>query len=167
MDGAIEAGNWGAVGALAAILASEGMGGTPQQRYTPSQSSRSSGDSSRESPDSTGGGGSSSAAAAAAASAADIDKLVEAGDWQGLVLAAARFEANRFNEADQTVVSATSASSRWTGSATSATTPRSMGMTTEGSATSFRSQAEIRADVDALVRRVVPEDADNVEEMGW
>ena len=160
LDSAIEAGDWGQVGALAAVLASEGNFSPPpasakRNRGTVNLSSSNS--NSSKSRDSTAGQGSIDHKRTA-----EIDKLVETGDWQGVVLAAARFEADQSLEDGSH-----SASSRWTGSATSATTPRSMGTSNQSSkgASSGRGQEEVRAEVEALVRRVVPEEADNVDEM--
>ena len=159
IDNAIEAGNWGQVGALAAVLASQGHG-SPPERKTPRNAA---GVSASRSADSSGASGSPSLDQARAV---EIDKLVEAGDWQGVVLAAARFEADQTFDGESFSASA-SQSSRWTGSATSATTPRSMATTDQSASniSSQRGQEEIRAEVEALVRRVVPEEADNIDEM--
>ena len=49
----------------------------------------------------------------------EIDKLVKSGDWQGVVLAAARFEADQtFDGESSFLASSASWSSQWTGSAT-------------------------------------------------
>jgi len=172
LDNAIEAGNWGHVGALAAVLASQGHGS--HRRSSPTNAANISMTKSTDG-DSTGNSGSRSSSSMVGASldqarAVEIDKLVEAGDWQGVVLAAARFEADQtFDGESSFSASGTSqSSSRWTGSATSATTPRSMATTDRTSASNLssqRGQAEIRAEVEALVRRVVPEEADNIDEM--
>lgn len=165
LDSAIEAGDWGRVGALAAVLASDGNFSPPPpsaaKRDRSSVNLSSSNSFSSKSRDSTAGQGSIDHKRAA-----EIDRLVETGDWQGVVLAAARFEADQSLE-DGSHSASASQSSRWTGSATSATTPRSMGTSNQSSkgASSGRGQEEIRAEVEALVRRVVPEEADNVEEM--
>lgn len=162
LDNAIESGNWGAVGALAAILASEGRG-VPLEKKNKSVSSI-------KSEDSTGRssrGSSTGPGTLDQARAAEIDKLVENGDWQGVVLAAARFEADQTMDGESYSASA-SRSSKWSGSsARSSATPRSLATTDQSSANmgSGRSQAEIKAEVEALVRRVVPEEADNVDEM--
>jgi len=161
IDAAIEAGNWGQVGALAAVLASQGYGGPSKKMSVRSGSSAISGG--RSSADESG----TSSQSLDLARAIEIDKLVEAGDWQGVVLAAARFEADQTFDGESFSASA-SQSSRWTGSATSATTPRSMATSADQSASNIssqRGQEEIRAEVEALVRRVVPEEADNIDEM--
>mmetsp|Transcript_26733 Transcript_26733/g.56047 ORF Transcript_26733/g.56047 Transcript_26733/m.56047 type:complete len:1473 (-) Transcript_26733:183-4601(-) len=162
LDAAIEAGNWGAVGALAATLAADGRGVPQNEKKVRSVASIKSEESGR-----SGSRGSSTGPSTLdQARALEIDKLVEAGDWQGVVLAAARFEADQTMDGESFSASA-SQSSRYTGSASSAVTPRSMATTDQSSTniSSGRSQAEIRAEVEALVRRVVPEEADNVDEM--
>jgi len=171
LDNAIEAGNWGHVGALAAVLASQGHG---SHRRSPTHAanmaaSRSIEGDSIHSGSRTSGSSSMLGASLEQSRAVEIDKLVENGDWQGVVLAAARFEADQtFDGESSFSASSASRSSRWTGSATSATTPRSMATTDRTSASNLssqRGQAEIRAEVEALVRRVVPEEADNIDEM--
>lgn len=172
LDNAIESGNWGHVGALAAVLAFQGHGSHKSSSRSPGVISASRSD------DSSNRSGSTRSSSMVGASldqtrAVEIDKLVENGDWEAVVLAAARFEADQTFDGESsfsasgTSQSSMSRSSRWTGSATSATTPRSMA-TTEQSASNMssqRGQAEIRAEVEALVRRVVPEEADNIDEM--
>jgi len=171
LDNAIEAGNWGHVGALAAVLASQGHGShrrSPTHAANMSASRSIEGDS-IHSGSRTSGSSSMLGASLEQSRAVEIDKLVESGDWQGVVLAAARFEADQtFDGESSFSASSASRSSRWTGSATSATTPRSMATTDRTSASNLssqRGQAEIRAEVEALVRRVVPEEADNIDEM--
>ena len=159
LDSAIEAGNWGAVGAIAAILASSGYPGKKEPR---SASSIKSEDSSAKS----GSRDSSNGPTLDQARATEIDKLVEAGDWQGVVLAAARFEADQTMDGESYSASASKSSYR-SGSAQSSATPRSIATSGQSSTNigSGRSQAEIKAEIEALVRRVVPEEADNVDEM--
>ena len=49
----------------------------------------------------------------------EIDKLAESRDWQGVILAAARFESNQtFDGESSFLASSASRSSQWTGSAT-------------------------------------------------
>lgn len=78
LDNAIESGNWAAVGATAALLAAA----SDSQSFS-SRSRASKTDASR---------GESSASSMDAARAAELDHLVDAGDWEGVVLAAAKFE---------------------------------------------------------------------------
>jgi hypothetical protein len=159
LDSAIEAGNWGAVGAIAAILASSGY---PAKKEPRSATSIKSEDSSAIS----GSRDSSTGPTLDQARATEIDKLVEAGDWQGVVLAAARFEADQTMDGESYSASASKSSYR-SGSAQSSATPRSLATSGQSSTNigSGRSQAEIKAEIEALVRRVVPEEADNVDEM--
>jgi hypothetical protein len=162
LENAIEAGNWGQVGALAAVLASQGTS-LPGKK-----SSRSAAGLSTTSYDSSVASSSrgSQSNNIDQARALEIDKLVEAGDWQGVVLAAARFEADQTFDVESVSASA-SQSSRYTGSAASGVTPRSMatGDMSTSNVSNQRGQEEIRAEVEALVRRVVPEEADNIDEM--
>eukprot|EP00986_Skeletonema_menzelii_P007419 scaffold2918_cov142-Skeletonema_menzelii.AAC.2 len=159
LDIAIEAGDWGHVGALAAILAAEGRRTPTQGLKSPRSITSGDGASSRSR-------GTSTNQSIDQARAAEIDKLVEAGDWQGVVLAAARFEADQTMDGESHSATSASRSSKWSGSGRSSAsgTQRSFG-TTHSSHEAGRSQAEIRAEVEALVRRVVPEEADNVDEM--
>jgi len=160
LDVAIEAGDWGHVGALAAVLAAEGRRTPPQGLKSPRSITSGDGASSRSR-------GTSTNQSMDQARAAEIDKLVEAGDWQGVVLAAARFEADQTMDGESHSATSASRSSRWSGSGRSSAsgTQRSFGTTDHSSHGAGRSQAEIRAEVEALVRRVVPEEADNVDEM--
>ena len=157
LDGAIEAGNWGQVGALAAVLASKGqIDGRPKKASRSASVAETSHDSSG-----------SKANSLDKTRALEIDRLVEAGDWQGVVLAAARFEADQTFDGESYSHSASVDSSRWTGSNSSAIS-RSMATTDpdgSGSSSNQRGQEEIRAEIEALVKRVVPEEKDNIDEM--
>ena len=151
LDSAIEAGNWGQVGALAAILASKGQSTPPARGSSRSAAASKSQDSSTYD------------TSLDRARAVEIDKLVDAGDWQGVVLAAARFEADQTFDGESY---SASNSSRWTGSGTSAKTGSvATGDHSTSGVSNQRGQEEIRAEVEALVRRVVPEEADNINEM--
>ena len=151
LDSAIEAGNWGQVGALAAILASKGQSTPPARGSSRSAAASKSQDSSTYD------------FSLDRARAVEIDKLVDAGDWQGVVLAAARFEADQTFDGESY---SASNSSRWTGSGTSAKTGSvATGDHSTSGVSNQRGQEEIRAEVEALVRRVVPEEADNINEM--
>jgi hypothetical protein len=151
LDSAIEAGNWGQVGALAAILASKGQSTPPARESSRSAAASKSQDSSTRD------------ASIDRARAVEIDKLVDAGDWQGVVLAAARFEADQTFDGESY---SASNSSRWTGSGASTKTGSlATGDHSTSGVSNQRGQEEIRAEVEALVRRVVPEEADNINEM--
>jgi len=126
LDSAIEAGDWAAVGATAALLAAASDSN--------SQSSRSltnPGTSTRDG---------STVSSFEAAHVAELDHLVDAGDWEGVVLAAARFEASTVASDSESRMSSSMASST-------------------------RKQQEFRAQVDELVQRVAPEERDNIDEM--
>lgn len=142
LDQAIEAGDWAAVGATAALLAAASD--------SQSQSSRSRRSGTSYSRDGT------SISSLDAARAAELDHLVDAGDWEGVVLAAAKFEAS---EDTSTNASQTFESSHNTGTTGSHSTSLSE------SPSKIAKRDEIREEVEALVRRVVPEEIDNVDEM--
>jgi hypothetical protein len=104
-----------------------------------------------------------------AARAAELDHLVDAGDWEGVVAAAAKFEAqagsgtaSRSSKTNSSVES-----SGGSGSNTGTNTAGSPSVATSLSDTQSKAQkrAEVRSEVEALVRRVVPEEIDNVDEM--
>ena len=169
LDDAIQKGDWAAVGVTAALLASQSQD------------------------DSTSEGGKLKVNKKASLNpqrAAELDALVEAGDWEGVVAAAARFDAqealrgessvqSRSNESPSAVSGAASISSTGTGpsflstSGTLESTTSPSTFTAANTATSdtasTRSKArklnEIREEVEALVNAVVPEEADNVDEM--
>ena len=83
LDDAVASGDWTDVGALAATLASLGHGGH----------TRASRD--RDSPEAEGGPSSPlvSGVAANTRRVAEIDALIGKGDWEGVIYAAARYEA--------------------------------------------------------------------------
>lgn len=152
LDSLIETGDWAAVGATAALLAAASD--------SQSQSSRSV---ARSRPGSTTSG------SIDAARAAELDHLVEAGDWEGVVLAAARFEASdaagsRGSRSGQSIDSA-SATDSATGGATGSSPSVSESLTASDDPSKVKKRAEVRGEVEALVRRVVPEEIDNVDEM--
>ena len=78
-----------------------------------------------------------------AARAAELDQLVESGDWEGVVLAAAKYEAGG-DSVDESSHSA------------------SQSTTTQGTLVDVQ---EYRQQVEDLVRRVVPDELPNVDEM--
>ena len=101
-----------------------------------------------------------------AARAAELDHLVDAGDWEGVVLAAAKYEAAEGTTGSRSGSVATDSDNRSgsiTGSGASGTYP------SVDSRSSTRSKAmkrqELRAQVEDLVQRVVPEEINNVDEM--
>jgi len=144
LDSAIESGDWAAVGATAALLAaaSDSQSYSSRSRRTDTSMSR----------------GGSSVSSLDAARAAELDHLVDAGDWEGVVVAAAKYEASE---------DTSTAGSR--GSRGAHTAGGSSGYSQSGSLSESPSKAakrgEIRNEVESLVRRVVPEEIDNVDEM--
>ena len=156
LDAAIEAGDWAAVGATAALLAA--ASDSPDSRSHSSRSGRTS--SSR---------GGSAVSSIDAARAAELDHLVDAGDWEGVVLAAAKFEAGDegSKSSSKSPISGSATESRSLGGSTGAASSGYSPSVTSDSESPSKQQkrAEIRAEVEALVRRVVPEEIDNVDEM--
>jgi len=104
-----------------------------------------------------------------AARAAELDQLVDEGDWDGLIAAAAKFEAAAAssNASDRSRTSSSVNSSATSGSETGTGTIGSPSYETTVSESPSKAQRrdEIRSEVVALVRRVVPEEIDNVDEM--
>lgn len=132
LDSAIESGDWAAVGATAALLAAasdsqsySSHSGNVDQSGTISRSE--SNDSSLD-----------------AARAAELDHLVESGDWEGVVLAAAKYEAVESGSSANSPVDSESYAS---------------------TASKVKKRQELRAEVEELVQRVVPEEIQNVDEM--
>lgn len=164
LDDAIQKGDWAAVGVTAALLASQSydtQAGT-QERVSINNSTLN--------PSRT----------------AELDRLVEAGDWEGVVAAAARFDAQEarelrsLDERSGSVLSKSSSSPSGISGVGSesfgSTSPSNSLGSPSGTAgvgssasgeTSNRSKklVEIRAEVESLVLHVVPEERDNVDEM--
>jgi hypothetical protein len=95
--------------------------------------------------------------------AAELDNLVDAGDWEGVVLAAAKFETAESSAGSRSSIDNESLDTGTPGTG-SAATP-SIETSVSESASKVQRRAEIRTEVEALVRRVVPEEIDNVDEM--
>jgi hypothetical protein len=144
LDSAIEAGDWAAVGATAALLAAA----SDSQSYS-SKSEQYTGTRSRSG---------SSVSSLDVARAAELDHLVDAGDWEGVVLAAAKYEG------DESKGSLPSASISGSDTRSNADTA---GQTADSSIASSKGlkRQEYRAIVEDLVQRVVPEEIQNVDEM--
>jgi hypothetical protein len=108
-----------------------------------------------------------------------LDHLVDAGDWEGVVAAAAKFEAQAEtgtasgtgsgtgSRSSRTHSSVESSGGSGSNTGTGTNTAGSPSVTTSLSDTASKAQKreEIRSEVEALVRRVVPEEIDNVDEM--
>lgn len=152
LDQAIEAGDWAAVGATAALLAAA----SDSQSFS-SQSHSKSKDISGASGTSRSG---SSVSSLDAARAAELDHLVDAGDWEGVVLAAAKYEAGDSRAGD----SRSSASAERSSESGSAAGRKTLDSSSLASSKAQKRQ-ELRAVVEDLVRRVVPEEIQNVDEM--
>lgn len=98
-----------------------------------------------------------------AARAAELDHLVDAGDWEGVVLAAAKYEAS---EGPNSRTTDESGSDSNTGSGTyPSVSAASESVSQASSPSKARKREELRAQVEELVRRVVPEEIENVDEM--
>ncbi|KAL7562312.1 hypothetical protein ACA910_014528 [Epithemia clementina (nom. ined.)] len=156
LDSYIEAGDWAAVGATAALLAaqSDSNSASTNSRSRRSRSSSYETDS------------------VEAQRAAELDHLVDAGDWEGVVLAAARFEAAEMTVSSRGSRTASSVDSTGShthtdddGGATGSSPSQSESATGSDDPSRARQRREVRAEVEALVRRVVPEEIDNVDEM--
>jgi len=157
LDNAIGSGDWAAVGATAAILAQ-----TPNDSFVSSDYSSS--------------GRSSSISNMSVRDnerASELDRMVEMGDWEGVVLAAAKFEAESdrdggtegsesFSEGQRFLNA--SRSTNHHSDANSTTTPSVTTNISETTSNNLK-RAEYRAEVEALVRRVVPDEIENVDEM--
>lgn len=169
LESQIDAEDWAAVGATAALLAaaSDSQSGTTSAAN--SRASRASRSSGGKYPQDE------------AKRAAELDRLVDQGDWDGLIVAASRYEAasaaaapaaSDNNNISSTVSSPRTGSSVSSGSVASGSdtgtgTIGSPSYDTTASDSLGRSQrrSELRSEVEALVRRVVPEEIDNVDEM--
>mmetsp|Transcript_23767 Transcript_23767/g.65923 ORF Transcript_23767/g.65923 Transcript_23767/m.65923 type:complete len:951 (+) Transcript_23767:245-3097(+) len=144
LDSAIEAGDWAAVGATAALLAAA----SDSQSFS-SKSEQYTGTRSRSG---------SSVSSLDVARAAELDHLVDAGDWEGVVLAAAKYEG------DESKDSLPSASISGSDTRSNADTAGQTADSSVGSSKGLKRQ-EYRAIVEDLVQRVVPEEIENVDEM--
>jgi len=129
LNAAIEAGDWAVVGATAALLAdSDSSSSEKMEREERSYHSLES---------------SFSESNASDRRAKELERMVEIGDWEGVVLAAAQFDGTTSldGQDDQTTSSK------------------------EVSPSSSKEKQRIRAEVESLVRRVVPDEIDNIDEM--
>ena len=125
LNAAIEAGDWAVVGSTAALLA-DSTGGVADISISGSEY----GDLSLHTRDTM------SEISDSDDRVKELDRLVETGDWGGVVLAAAQFEGSSDRHDDS--------SAQYSSIRTSQTSPRD--------------KAEIRSEVEKLVRRVVPDE---------
>lgn len=147
LDTLIEAGDWAAVGATAALLAAAS-------------------DSQSFSSKSRGTSRSVSSGSVDAARAAELDNLVDAGDWEGVVLAAAKYQTAESEQKSPTAgASLDSSVDSRSGTGTGTAGSPSVSTSLSDSPSKAAKRAEVRSEVEALVRRVVPEEIDNVDEM--
>jgi hypothetical protein len=147
LDSLIEAGDWAAVGATAALLAAASDSASQTDKSLSTAASQRTG---------------KSASTVDAARVAELDNLVDAGDWEGVVLAAAKFEAAENSGADTDFASVdTSALSEKGGSSAPSTSVSSRSET----GSTKRKRDQVRKEVEELVMRVVPEEIENVDEM--
>ena len=175
LDEAIQKGDWAAVGVTAALLAS--------QAYTD--------DGTQSTSKQSGAKVRRANSALNPERAAELDRLVETGDWEGVVAAAAKFDAqealrgdarsSQNSEAGDSTAGGSSSALSGSGGESIGTSPSNVsensttspstnaGATATSDTASTRSKArklsEIREEVYALVKSVVPEEADNVDEM--
>lgn len=150
LDQAIQKGDWAAVGVTAALLASQSQAdaaASPEKKVNFSA----------ELPGNR---------------AAELDRLVEAGDWAGVVAAAAKFDAQESHQGSVGSFRSepeSSAGSVYSGSGTAPTVGSgaiaSTGTTNSDSGSRVKKLDELRAEVEMLVAKVVPEEKDNIEEM--
>ena len=183
LDDAIQKGDWAAVGVTAALLASQAYVDDSTQDSSKKSGSNKLG---KQKPPLN------------PERAAELDLLVENGDWEGVVAAAAKFDAQEAlhdaqssqNSESGSVLSSANGSntssfvsgsgagsstgttpsgSQTIDTTTSPSTYTATGLTATSDTVSTRSKArklnEIRGEVEALVVAVVPEEADNVDEM--
>ncbi len=150
LDQAIQKGDWAAVGVTAALLASQSNVGSSS---SPEKKVNFSGDLPPN-------------------RAAELDRLVEAGDWAGVVAAAAKFDAQESQQGSVGSVRSepgSSTGSAYSGSGTSPTIGSgaftSTGTSNSDSGSRVKKLDELRAEVEMLVAKVVPEEKDNIEEM--
>jgi hypothetical protein len=151
----IEKGDWAAVGATAALLASESRS---------SAGSISSGLVSEFSASSSALSSTLSGTSRDRARAAELDRLVEAGDWEGVVLTAAKFEAESDKD-DKTEGSVSGKNSFKSSADRSFANLSANSPSVSTNVSDSLKRAEIKAEVEALVRRVVPDEIENVDEM--
>jgi len=148
---AIKLGDWSLVGATAAIIAQSPTDFLTAQVDTSNSSGFSSDNSN----------------IIDAEKAAELDRLVENGDWEGVVLAAAKYEAESDKDGGTEGSASNSEGHKFLDSRSHASQgdANSTNSPSISTASNNLKRAEIRAEVEALVRRVVPDEIDNVDEM--
>lgn len=143
------AGDWAAVGATTALLADHSD--TESEAKGSSFSSRDSLDGDVESN-----------------RALELDRLVESGDWEGVVLALAQYEGVGLTldeRADQEMRAVSSAEKAMRGLSPGTTSKASKSGESGGGEGSEKDMDEIRAEVESLVRRVLPDEIGEFKHM--
>jgi hypothetical protein len=175
LEAAIICGDWAAVGASAALLAATKYdSGSARSSNQSNESARSGLSSMRSNRSPTW------KMSLDAKKAAELEKLIDQGDWEGVIQAAAKYEAQTNKEAQnseqdednsesksESQAAASAPSSEYhpsTASGEGSGTHPSVS-TLSATTTPTRDVEEIRKDVVDLVERVVPEELDNVDEM--
>ncbi len=134
LNAAIEAGDWAVVGATAALLADTDRISSEHRILSESVHREGSYHSREPSlPESSNSNRCTK----------ELDRMVENGDWEGVVLAAAQFDGT---------------------SSIDGLDDRDMS-SRDVSLSSSKEKHEIRAEIERLVRRVVPDEIDNIDEM--
>lgn len=145
LDAAIDAADWAAVGATAALLANtnanSNISATPMSNQTTGSNRTGMSDLDQQ-------------------RANELDHLVDTGDWEGVVLAAAKFESSPAG--GYGIRSDDSSSMDPSAAGTAFTVNASLGSETPSN---LKKRSEIRAEVEDLVRKVVPDEAENIDEM--
>jgi len=158
LEAQIETGDWAAVGATAAILA----------RDTNSVAGSVSSDSFMSAGVSSGISSIFSTTSRDRSRAAELDTLVNDGDWEGVVMTAAKFEAeddkSHLSGGQMSSSNKSAADRSFANSSASAYSP-SVSTNISDTLSNNMKRAEIRAEVEALVRRVVPDEIENIDEM--
>lgn len=151
LERAIMVGDWSAVGASATIL----MSTTGADSSTATSIA-----SAQEEGKSRGSGGSAWQMAVDARKAAELDKLIEAGNWEGVISAAAKYE----SEADESSVLSASDDGHDATTLTTADYPKSVAETIQTNTTSG-TENPARSQIAALLQRVVPQELENLDDM--
>lgn len=162
LEAAISSGDWAAVGASAALLAASQYetGSLTNSKTSVSIYSKESSAPSLQKKDLN------------SEKAQELDQLINNGDWEGVIQAAARYEAefnqesgsaSVFEDSDSREGSLNSGSAEFSSSLNQTTITSTSG--TNPSSATPPNQEEFRQEVETMVRKVVPEELENVDEM--
>lgn len=170
LEQAIMIGDWAAVGASAAALASgafdaDSDNGDPYADTDGSYLSGSLGLSMTEEWRSRETGGASWQMATDTNKATQLDQLIERGDWEAVIQAAARFEAEQNEGGDSTIEYLPSASSISVLDDDQESTVQSQSPMVSRSPDTPVKESSFRSQVIELIKQVVPEELDNVDDM--